>query len=580
MRWSQLFVPTLREAPADAEAMSHKLLLRAGFMRQLHSGHYSMLPLGWRTHQKIANIIRAHMDAVGCQELHLPAMHPARLWQKTGRWDLIGDEMFRLKDRKDADLALGVTHEEIFATIATEISSYKDLPQQWYQIQNKFRDEPRPKSGLLRVREFYMKDAYSFDLDEAGLDASFEMYHHAYVRIFNALSLPAIPVEASSGAMGGSGSTEFMVPSPAGEDDVVICRECGYAANVERATAKVPVIENTLEDDEAALETFDTPGVRTIAQLAEFDDHASAKNQIKTLVMVGDDQLFLVCVRGDHMLNEQKLQDFTGFVNIYPATAEQTQELLGASPGSLGAVGVEGVTVLADQALAGRTNMVTGANKDDLHYRGVNIERDIAVTEWADLREVVANEPCINCDRPLEIVRCIESGHIFKLGRKYTEAMGVTVLDQNGKTAVPIMGSYGIGVGRAMAAIVETHHDDAGMIWPVAVAPFEATVISVANNNDECNQTAEDIYKQLKAAGVDACLDDRNARAGVKFADAELVGIPWRVVIGPRGIKNGVVELVNRKTLEAVEVPLEAIVADLKAKIDAERVPAGGELPL
>ncbi len=416
MRWSNLFVPTLREAPGDAEAASHKLLLRGGFARQLHSGHYSMLPLGWRVHQKIADIIRLHLNAMGGQEFHLPAMHPARIWKQSGRWDVMGDEMFRLQDRKGADLALGMTHEEIFATIASEVSSYKDLPMQWYQIQLKFRDEPRPKSGLLRVREFYMKDAYSFDIDEAGLDKSFEAYREAYIQIFKHLSLPAVPVEASSGAMGGSGSNEFMVPSNAGEDDVVMCVGCGYAANVERATSALADI--TDDPPPAAPEMFDTPGVRTIAALADYEGGASAERQIKTMVMIADDELLLALVRGDHGLNVQKLSDGLGCATLRPASADEVQKALGAQPGSLGALGVTDIRIVADLALQRRTSMTTGANVDDKHYRGVDLARDVTVTEWLDLRTVTAGEPCVNCDANLEIIRCIEAGHIFKLGRK------------------------------------------------------------------------------------------------------------------------------------------------------------------
>ena len=575
MRWSKLFVPTLRDAPGDAEAPSHKLLLRGGFARQLHSGHYSMLPLGWRVHEKIADIIRLHMDAMGGQEFHLPAMHPARLWHQSGRWDVMGDEMFRLHDRKGAELALGMTHEEVFATHAAEISSYRDLPQQWYQIQTKFRDEPRPKSGLLRVREFYMKDAYSFDLDEAGLDVSFDAYRDAYVQIFKHLSLPAVPVEASSGAMGGSGSNEFMVPSDAGEDDVVMCASCGYAANVERATSALPEVAD--DTPPAAPEMFDTPGVRTIAALADFEGGAAADRQIKTMVMVADDEIVLALVRGDHGLNEQKLRDGLGAVTLRPASADEAQQALGAMPGSLGAVGVDTHRIVADHALSGRTNMTTGANVDDKHFRGVDIARDIAVADWLDLRTVEAGEPCANCGSDLEVVRCIEAGHIFKLGRMYAEAMGMVVLDENGEKRVPIMGSYGIGVGRAMAAIIETHHDDNGVIWPVAVAPFEISIVLVSMRDEATVEAAEAMYRELRACGVDVIIDDRDARAGVKFADTELVGIPYRITVGPKGVEAGIVEFTSRASGETVEVSIDSVVQDVTSRIEAERIPEGAE---
>ena len=467
MRWSSAFIPTLREAPADAEASSHRLLVRGGFIRQLHAGHYSLLPLGLRVHDKIAKIVREEMDAIGGQEFLLPAMHPASLWKQSGRWELMGEEMFRLQDRSGVDLALGMTHEEIFSNIATTFNSYKELPQIWYQIQTKFRDEPRPKSGLLRVREFAMKDSYSFDLDDAGLDRAFQAHHDAYAKIFERLDLDAMSVQASSGSMGGSASIEFMVPSPAGEDDVLRCVGCDYKANVERGTSTLdPVVD---EPGPKVPEKFPTPGVRSIAALEEIEGGAPAKNQIKTMVMVLDDAITLALLRGDHRLNLQKLQDQSGAVNIRPAEVDETIAALGASPGSLGAVGVTSMRVIADSALEGRTNMTTGANEDDWHFRGVSLQRDVEVDEWADLREVQAGETCIECGGTLEVIRCIEAGHIFKLGRKYAEAMGVSVLDAEGHSQIPTMGSYGIGIGRAVAAVAENHNDESGLIWPLSV---------------------------------------------------------------------------------------------------------------
>jgi len=568
MRWSNLFIPTLRDAPADAEAASHKLLVRGGFIRQLHAGHYSMLPLGLKVHEKVAAIVRQEMNAIGGQEFLLPAMHPASLWKKSGRWEVMGDEMFRLVDRKGAENALGMTHEEVFTDLSLEISSYKSLPQIWYQIQWKFRDEPRPKSGLLRVREFAMKDSYSFDLDEAGLDAAYERHHEAYVRIFERLSLPAMPVEASSGAMGGSGSTEFMVPSPAGEDDVVRCPSCDYAANVERAISQLAPIDDR---PIAELERFPTPDVRTIAQLAKVEGGAGAIHQIKTLVMVLDGTITLALVRGDHQLNVQKLQDHTGAIDIRPATPEETLEHLGANPGSLGAVGVEGLRIIADPALEGRSGMATGANEDDWHYTGVDVGRDIAVSEWADLREVTAGEACTNCGGKLEIVRCIEAGHIFKLGTKYSDALGAHVLDPDGTQVPLVMGSYGIGVGRNMAAAAETHHDDNGLIWPVAIAPYEAVVTIVSLKDDASVAAGERLYADLQARGVDVILDDRDARAGVKFADAELIGIPYRVTIGPKALAEGAVEFTPRATGETERVGIDAVVDRLVDAITPAR---------
>ena len=572
MRWSRLFVPTLRDAPADAEAASHKLLVRGGFIRQLHAGHYSLLPLGLRVHDKVENIVRGGMEEIGAQEFLLPAMHPASIWQRSGRWESVGPEMFRLQDRKEADLALGMTHEEVFTEIAREITSYRSLPQVWYQIQWKFRDEPRPKSGLLRVREFAMKDSYSFDLDDAGLDHSFEIHREAYTRIFERLSLDAIAVQASSGMMGGTGSVEFMVASPAGEDDIARCSGCGYAANVERAVAALAPVDDGESGGESGgeLTRFPTPGVRTIAALETVEGGAPANRQIKTMVMVLDGSVTLALVRGDHQLNLQKLADGTRAVDIRPAEPAETLERLGAHPGSLGAVGVKDLRIVADHTLRGRRNLATGANADDWHYSGVDIERDIAVDEWLDLREVSAGEPCTNCGRPLEVIRCIETGHIFKLGRRYAEAMGATVLDADGVERPITMGSYGIGVGRAMAAVAEVHHDDRGLIWPVAVAPYE-TVITVASMRDETAvAAAEQLYLELQSLGVEVLLDDRDARAGVKFADAELVGIPWRITAG-RAVADGEVELTERATGDTQRVGIEDAAARVAGLLDSAR---------
>ncbi len=564
MRWSQMFIPTLREDPADAGAPSHRLLLRAGYVRQLMAGHYNLLPLAVRVRAKVIGIIRQEMNAIGAQEVLLPTMHPAEIWRRSGRWEVMGEEMFRLTDRKGAELALGMTHEEIFAIVAQELNSHKQLPQAWYQFQTKLRDEPRPRAGLLRVREFTMKDSYTFDLDPAGLDAAFDRHHAAYLRIFERLGIPAIPVEASSGTMGGSDSTEFMCPSEAGEDMVAYCRHCRYAANVEKATSALAPV-----DDGAGLpapERFDTPGVRTIEDLARGYD-APADRQIKTLVYVVDGKLTLVLMRGDHALNEQKLTDATGAAAIRPAQAEEIREALGALPGSLGAVGVTSLPVLADEALRGRRGMVTGANIDDKHLRGVDIGRDITVGAWADLREVQAGEPCVRCGEPLELLAAIEIGHIFKLGYKYTKAFDVTVLNAAGERVHPIMGSYGIGVERAMAAIVECHHDDRGIVWPLAVAPFSVTVVVAQSEDPESARAGESVYEQLSEAGIEVVIDDRAERAGVKFRDAERTGIPLRVTVGKRGLAEGVVEVTRRATGETVKVPIGEILPHVQAAL-------------
>ena len=567
MRWSNLFIPTLRDAPAEAEAISHQLLVRGGFIRQLQSGHYSILPLGWKIHKKVSAVIREEMDAIGGQEFLLPAMHPADLWQKSGRWETMGEEMFRFVDRKGADQALGMTHEEVFASLGTEITSYRHLPQIWYQIQTKFRDEPRPKSGLLRVREFAMKDSYSFDVDDEGLDASFDLHHDAYTQIFKRLGLDAFPVEASSGAMGGSASVEFMVESEAGEDDVARCSSCGYSANVERASAALVPIENRSSSEEP--ESFPTPDIRTIAGLAELGH--PPEHQIKTLVYVVDGELTLILLRGDHPFLEQKFIDITGAADLRPATGEEIRSALGASPGSLGAVGVENLPIYADLALQGRAGMATGANIDDVHYLGVDVQRDIVVNEWVDVRGILEGEPCVDCGGPITITRCIEAGHIFKLGRRYAEAMGTTVLDSEGKSQTLTMGSYGIGVERAMAAVAETHHDENGLIWPMSIAPYEVVITLLKTDHTDSVDLAENIYKALTEAGIDVLLDDREERPGVKFADSELIGIPLRVTIGPRGVENGIAEVNDRSTDKKTEISLETVVEEVTNMVNEEK---------
>ncbi len=573
MRWSQLHIPTLRDDPADADAASHRLLLRAGFIRQLMAGHYSILPLGQRVRLKVIDIIREEMNRIGAQECLLPCMHPAEIWQRSGRLGHV-DVMFRLTDRKGADLVLGFTHEEIFTTVAAELSSYRELPQFWYQFQTKFRDEARPKSGLLRVREFTMKDSYSFDVDEAGLDRSFDAHRRAYERIFARLGIPAIAVEASNGTMGGKDSLEFVCPSEAGEDLVASCPDCDYAANLERATAALPGVEDA--PGPAAPVRLDTPGVRTIEDLAT--QHGwPADRQIKTLVQVINGQLTLVLLRGDHQLQDQKLIDGTGETEIRPASPDEIRAALGALPGSLGAAGVTDLPVIADFALRGRRDMATGANTDDVHLTGVDVDRDIRVGTWLDLREVAAGEPCPTCGAPLRLIRAIEVGHIFKLGRRFTSALGVTVLGPDGSAIVPIMGSYGIGVERAMAVIAEMHHDDAGLAWPVSVAPADVDVILLSVRDEAAQEAAQSLYNDLLAAGCDALLDDRDERPGVKYKDAELTGIPIRIGVGSRDLAEGVVEVVCRATREKERVPLGQAVKHVRELLaDSSDSPRGG----
>lgn len=573
MRWSQAFIPTLRDDPAGAEAISHKLLVRGGFIRQLAAGHYSMLPLGQLVRRKIAQVIREEMNRIGGQEMFLPAMHPAEIWQKSGRWYDIADEMFRLKDRKGVDQVLGMTHEEIFALLSTELFSYRELPQIWYQLQTKFRDEPRPKAGLLRVREFTMKDSYTLDIDEPGLDSGFDKHHRAYFKIFHRIGLEPVDVEASSGIMGDGDSIEFMIRSEAGEDWIVTCTNCDYRANVETAISALADVD---DGDTAELHRFPTPGLTTIKALAEaHPEKARPDRQIKTLVYYLEKEPILLLLRGDHDLQEQKLKDTLRSEAVRPAQPEKIRELLGADPGSLGAVRVEGRRVIADHALRGRLNMVTGANEDGWHLMGVDIERDIAVSEWADLREVEDGEACSVCGNDLERWKGVEVGHIFKLGTKYTKAFDAFVQDEEGISHPIIMGSYGIGVERAMATVVESNHDEHGIIWPVSVAPYEV-VISVIRADDAVSaETAERLYEDLGERGISVLIDDREERPGVKFADAELIGIPYRVVVGPRGVESGTVELVERRGLDKREVEIGAVVGELEALITAARPGVG-----
>jgi prolyl-tRNA synthetase len=554
VRWSKAFIPTLRDDPADAEAASHKLLVRGGFMRQLMSGSYSLLPLGQRVARKVTNIIREEMEAIGAQEFELPCMHPREVWEKSGRWETMGEEMFRFSDRKGADVALGMTHEEIFALLGAELRSYKQLPQIWFQFQTKFRDEARPKSGLLRVREFTMKDSYSFDVDEAGLDASFDRHFEAYRKIFSRIGLEAVAVEASSGNMGGSDSVEFMARSDAGEDWIAICAGCGYAANFEKATSTLPAVVD--EAGPASPEKFPTPGVRTIDDLAKMDGGAAGNQQIKTLVYKIDKKTVLVLLRGDHQLVEQKLIDQVEAEEMRPATSEEIVEAMGAPAGSLGAVGVDHF-VIADTALEGRTNMVTGANENEHHLRGVDIARDIDVKGWLDLREVNEGEPCPSCNGALGVQKTVEIGHIFKLGTKYSEAMGAKVLDENGKSKPAVMGSYGIGVGRNVAAIAEANHDEKGLIWPVNVAPYEVVVTVLNPKEVETLEAGERIYDKLIELGIEVLLDDRKERPGVKFKDAELIGIPHRITVGPKGLVDGNVEYTRRRTGEGRDLGVD-----------------------
>jgi prolyl-tRNA synthetase len=568
VRASKAFIPTLKEAPTDAQVASHRLLVRAGFIRQLGAGIYDYLPLAKRSLNKIEAIIREEMDAIGGQEFYLPALHPAEIWRESGRWDVMGDNMFRLKDRKGGDYCLGMTHEEIFTAIARdELRSYRQLPQVWYQIQSKFRDEPRPKSGLLRVRQFTMKDAYSFDVDRAGLDRSYEDQRQAYEKIFTRCGLDFVAVQAHSGAMGGSESSEFMVRTDAGEDLVAACPTCRYAANTETASSRLEPI--TDQPGPAELEKFATPGVVTIEALQRQPYGVGARRQLKTLIYVADGQPVLAVVRGDQDLNEAKLQSATGANEVRPAHPEEIPVLMGAHAGSLGAVNFVKAPVFVDPSVAGRTNMVTGANEDGFHWRGVDVKRDLLVHgRLADLRTVKAGEGCPRCDGVLDLFKALEVGHIFKLGTKYAESLKASVLDAAGEQVPLVMGSYGIGVERILAAAIELHHDADGIVFPLAIAPFHVAVLPLGKE-PELVQAAEQVVAALTAAGVEVLYDDRDERPGVKFKDADLIGHPIRIAVGKKGLAEGKVEWKLRGSRDVTLVPIDEVAVKAAALVRA-----------
>jgi len=550
MRWTQTLIPTLREAPADAEILSHKLLLRAGLIRKLAGGVYTFLPLGLRALRKVEQIVREEMDRAGGIEVLMPALQPKEIWEQSGRAETASNVLFKVKDGSNREWFLSPTAEEVITTLAAnEINSYRQLPKNFYQISLKFRDEIRPRFGLMRAKEFIMKDAYSFDTTDEEAMAAYKKMYDAYTRIFARCGLKAFPVEADTGVIGGNYSHEFMVPAETGENEVAFCEACGYAANIEKATSGIP--KTAAREIGAAIEKFATPGVVTIEALSKEPYKVPANRQIKTLVYIADSKPILILIRGDDQLNETKLLAKTGAVAARPATVEEIVPLLGAKPGSLGAVA--GTTqrdipiVYADERLRGANDMTTGANEDGFHLKNVSIERDIKVTAWFDLRTVTAGEPCVKCGKPLNIRRAIEVGHVFKLGTKYSEKLNATFLDVDGSRKPSVMGCYGIGITRTLQAIIEQSNDKEGIIWPLSVAPYQVCITPLAVAPDsEPMKLAEKVYAELKAKGVDVILDDRDERPGVKFKDSELVGFPIRIGIGEKSLAKGEVEIKPR----------------------------------
>ncbi len=559
MRFSNIFIPTLREVPSEAEAVSHVLMLRAGYVRQLAAGLYIYLPLALRVMEKINNIIREEMDLIGAQEISMPGLHPSEIWEKTGRWNDIGDEMFRLKDRGGRDMCLGMTHEEIITWLASmEIRSYRDLPQVWYQIQTKFRDEARPKSGILRTREFIMKDSYSFDRDDKGLEENYQKHADAYHRIFKRCGLKFYQVESDPGMMGGAVAHEFMSPGPAGEDMVILCHKCGYAANQELAGSVSPSQSPSGDEKSRSLEDISTPGKRTVAEVSEFLK-ADASCFIKSLLLIGPEGPFLALVRGDQDLHEKKLQRIAG--DFRPAQKDEVKDILGVEAGFIGPHNNR-MKKIADVSLKEGV-YISGANKEGFHTKGIRPDVHFDA-EWRDIHVAGEGDLCPKCGAGIELEKVIEIGNIFKLGTKYSKPLKAVYLDENGKESPLIMGSYGIGPARIAAAAIEQNNDGDGIIWPQSIAPFYVEIIPLSLDDGDVIKTAETIYKNLLDENIEVILDDRDERPGVKFKDADLIGIPFQIIVGKKGLKEGVVELKSRKTKETKKLPPSGVVEHLK----------------
>ncbi|MFR2387702.1 proline--tRNA ligase [Intestinibacter bartlettii] len=571
MRMSRMLMPTLKEVPSDAEITSHQLMLRAGMIRKMASGIYNQLPMGIRVFRKVEDIIREEMNAKGAQEISCALLVPAELWQESGRWDVMGPEMFRLKDRNGRDYCLGPTHEETFTHIVrNEITSYKQLPLNLYQIETKFRDERRPRFGVMRTRNFTMKDAYSFDADQEGLDKSYDDMFDAYTRIFARCELDNSPVQADSGAMGGSASAEFMVKSEVGEDEIVFCSGCDYAANIEKATS---VNHEASTEEMKEMSEIETPNVHTIEELQDFFK-MDAGQFAKTLIYYADGKTVAVVVRGDRDVNETKVANAIGGAVEFELASEDTiKAVTGAEVGFAGPIGIKTDYLFIDQEVVDQRNVIVGANKTGYHIQNANFGRDFE-GQVGDFRNVQEGDKCPKCGQPLEIMRGVEVGHIFKLGTKYSESMGATFLDQNGKSQPIIMGCYGIGVERTVAAVIEQHHDENGIIWPLAIAPYHVVVVPVNVKKEEHLENAEKIYKELEAAGVEVLLDDRNERAGFKFKDSDLLGIPMRITVG-KDIVDGKVEFKLRKEADKEIISVDEVLDRVKAEFAKNNVKLG-----
>jgi len=573
MRYSEMHLPTAREIPSDAEVASHQLMIRAGMIRKLTSGIYSYLPLGYRVIRKVEQIVREEMNKAGAQEVHLPMVQPVELWQESGRWVHYGKELLRFRDRHEREYCLGPTHEEVITDLVrNDIKTYRQLPRNLYQIQTKFRDEVRPRFGVMRCREFGMKDAYSFDADEAGAEKSYEKMFIAYNNIFNRCGLKFRSVEADSGSIGGKYSHEFMVMADSGEDAIVFCDKCKYAANLEKAEIGEPEKKNISPKDWLAFESVHTPEVRTIEEVSIFLK-AKPQDIVKTLIFNADGKACAVLIRGDQEVNEIKVKNYLGAAELELADDEMILKATGAPRGFAGAVNIK-TRILADYSVRNMINFVTGANKEDYHLINVNFGRDFNVEAFTDLRVIEENDSCPRCGGKIKLARGIEVGHVFKLGTKYSEAMKAVYLDKDGQEKIMIMGCYGIGIGRTVAACIEQNYDENGIVWPMPLAPYQAIITPVNINEEDVMKAAESIYSSLLACGIEVILDDRDERAGVKFKDADLIGIPIRITVGQKNLALGNIELKIRKTGENKLYPLQKIVQEVKALIDQELKPA------